>query len=190
MNNEDLKDIVIKSKEIIAQGYGETYQEFIEVTNHDELLIVILRSHLYIERELIKILGKAFEDESYKSLTFSQKVELCNSLCLIEKEKIGALRKLNKQRNGYAHSLEFNLTERDFEELLSTLSKGEKELYEYEYKNFYELFEIERSLKNNYRILLASIWASIHMDNMFFFAKYGFRSNQIVEREVQLLLEE
>lgn len=190
MDENQLKEQVLKSKEVIDKNFKKTYKEFMEVTNHDELLIVILRGHLYIERELIKILGKVFDDDTYNNLTFAQKVDLCNSLGLIEKEKIGSLRKLNKQRNGFAHSLEFRLEEKDYEDLLSTLSKEEKVYFKVELERFYSDHGREKSLKDNYRILLASIWSAVHMDNMFFFALYKLRSEKIIDREYKLLTEE
>ncbi|WP_342615054.1 hypothetical protein [Peribacillus frigoritolerans] len=171
-------------EEIRLKNLINSYKEFLEITDHEELLIIALRGHLYIEREVSNILKKVFKDNTYKSLTYAHKVELCNSVGLINKERIPPLRKINTHRNGYAHNLDYRITEKDFGDLLSTLSKESKTQFEKELDGFYKLnSEKEKSLKDNYRILLAAIWAELRTENIFFYNHFELRARQILDDE-------
>ncbi|MGW8428842.1 hypothetical protein ACWGJQ_25920 [Peribacillus simplex] len=161
-----------------------------KVTNHEELLVIALRAHLYIEREITSLFKKIYKDEKYNHLSFAQKVDLCKSLDIIESERIGPLTKLNKHRNALAHDLDFRILESDFDDLLSTLSKESKKHFEIELEGFYKVnSERERSLKDNYRILLAAIWSELKTENLFFFDHFNLRAKQILESEAKNIQE-
>lgn len=175
---------VDKYNEVREKILIDSYKDFLKVTNHEELLVIALRGHLYIENELSVLLRKVFKDNKFNELSYSQRVDLCKSLGLIQKERIPALEKFNKQRNGFAHSLEFTITEKDFQDLLSTLSKESRTFFERELEGYYKLnSEIERTLKDNYRILLAAIWAELKTENLFFIDHFNLRAKQILEAE-------
>lgn len=70
-------------------------------TKSNEILIIILKAHLYIERELIKILTDTIIDEKVlKGTTFRQTLDLANSMGLIE-GIYGTLGKVNSIRNAW-----------------------------------------------------------------------------------------
>lgn len=171
-------------EEIRLKSLINSYKEFLEITDHEELLVIALRGHLYIEREINILLKKVFKDEAYKTLTYSQKVELCKSLDLIHSERIPPLSKINKHRNGLAHNLGYTITEKDFNDLLSTLSKESKTHFEDELEGFYKFNSgKEISLKNNYRVLLAAIWAELRTENLYFYNHFQMRVRNILEHE-------
>ena len=68
---------------------------FMKDTKSSEILIIILKSHLYIERELIKILTETIiEQKILKGTTFKQKLDLANSMGIID-GFYGSLGKVN-----------------------------------------------------------------------------------------------
>jgi hypothetical protein len=184
MEKDELRFDFERYKNFREKDLTSSYKDFLKITDHDDLLIIVLRGHLYIEREINNLLKKVYKDEQYRNLLFSQKVDLCKSLGLIDSDRIPPLNKLNKHRNGYAHNLDFKIEEKDYEDLLSTLSKEAKDQFEIELDGFYKLNqEKEKSLTNNYRVLLAAIWAELRIQNIYFFYNFQIRTKQIIEAE-------
>ncbi|WP_368298379.1 hypothetical protein [Cytobacillus firmus] len=184
MEKDELRFDFERYKNFRKKDLTSSYKDFLKITDHDDLLIIVLRGHLYIEREINNLLKKVYKDEQYRNLLFSQKVDLCKSLGLIDSDRIPPLNKLNKHRNGYAHNLDFKIEEKDYEDLLSTLSKEAKDQFEIELDGFYKLNqEKEKSLTNNYRVLLAAIWAELRIQNIYFFYNFQIRTKQIIEAE-------
>jgi len=111
-------------------------KKFMSDTKSSEILIVILKAHLYIERELIKALTETIIDEKIlKNTTFVQKLELAKSIGIID-DIGGALNKVNSIRNGYAHDIDYVFDEKIFEDLLSTLNKEDKDDFCSEYEHW------------------------------------------------------
>ena len=156
----DIEEKVLdeRSKEV-----KKVNKEFMRDTKSSEILIVILKAHLYIERELIKTLTDTIIDEKIlKNTTFVQKLELAKSMGIID-DIGGALNKVNSIRNGYAHDIDYVFDEKIFEDLLSTLNKEDKDdfLSEYEHwkKWLYDGDIPEFNFKT--QLLLNNIWFSL-----------------------------
>lgn len=104
----------------------EMNKKFMEDTKSSEILIIILKAHLYIERELTNMLTETIIDyKVISTATFRHKLDLANSMGLIN-ENYGSVGKVNSIRNGYAHDIDYNFGEKEFEDLVSTLPKEEK----------------------------------------------------------------
>ena len=147
-----------RSKEIKAENL-----KFMRDTKSSEMLIVILKAHLYIERELIKALTETIIDEKILSnTTFVQKLELAKSMGIID-DIGGALKKVNSIRNGYAHSINFVFDESTYEDLLSTLTKEDKDDFTTEYNEWEALlYDGDIPLLNfKTQLLLNHIWFSL-----------------------------
>lgn len=135
-------------------------KEFMADTKSNEILIIILKAHLYIERELIKTLTETIIDEKVLSnTTFRQKLELANSMGLVD-GYYGTLGKVNSIRNSYAHDINYVFDEKVFEDLLSTLPKEEKEDYLLEYETWKAMLYDGTIPEFNFRLqlLLNNIW--------------------------------
>ena len=138
-------------------------KDFMRHTKSNEILIIILKSHLYIERELIKTLTETIIDEKILiGTTFRQKLDLANSMGIIE-GLYGALGKINSVRNSYAHDVSYEFGEKEFDDLLSTLSKEDKEDFISEYKNWKPFLYDGTIPEFNFKLqmLLSNIWFSM-----------------------------
>lgn len=138
-------------------------KSFMADTKSNEVLIIILKAHLYIERELIKTLTETIIDEKVlNNTTFRQKLDLANSMGLID-GFYGTLGKVNSIRNGYAHEVDYVFNEKIFEDLLSTLPKEEKDDYLSEYDIWKALFYDGTIPELNFKLqlLLNNIWFSV-----------------------------
>lgn len=132
-------------------------------TKSSEILIVILKAHLYIERELIKALTATIIDEKIlKNTTFLQKLELAKSMGIID-DIGGALNKVNSIRNGYVHDIDYVFDEKIFEDLLSTLNKEDKDDLCSEYEHWKKWLYEENIPEINFKtqLLLNNIWFSL-----------------------------
>ncbi|MBT2722300.1 hypothetical protein [Bacillus sp. ISL-46] len=162
--------------------FQRSYNEFLEITDHEEAMIVVIRAHLYIEQEINQLLHKVLE--IVPDMTFSQKINFCKSLLIIDKDMIGPLNKFNTLRNSFAHNLNFKLEEKNYDDLVSTLSKSSKEQF---YKDLSRFHKSEKTLLDKLRILLASIWADTKVHNMYFIFHYQKRAEEIIKREKELV---
>lgn len=116
-----------------AEESKKMSKDFMKDTKSNEILIIILKAHLYIERELIKTLTETIIDEKVlNNTTFRQKLDLANSMGLVD-GYYGTLGKINSIRNCYAHDMNYVFDESTFEDLLSTLPKEDKDAYVSEY---------------------------------------------------------
>ena len=114
----------------------EIYKAFMNNTKSNEMLIIILKAHLYIERELTNMLTETIIDYKIISTsTFRQKLDLANSMGLID-GYYGALGKINSIRNNYAHSIDYTIGEKEFEDIISTLTKEDKKDFLEDYQNW------------------------------------------------------
>lgn len=138
-------------------------KSFMMDTKSNEVLIIILKAHSYIERELIKILTKTIIDEKVlNNTTFIQKLNIANSMGLLD-GFYGTLGKVNSIRNGYAHEVNYVFDEIIFEDLLSALPKEEKDDYLSEYDTWKALLYDGTIPEFNFKLqlLLNNIWFSV-----------------------------
>lgn len=152
-----------KIRKVHADEVKKINKDFMRDTKSNEILIIILKSHLYIERELIKTLTETIIDEKILiGTTFRQKLDLANSMGVIE-GLYGALGKVNSVRNSYAHDVSYEFGEKEFEDLLSTLSKEDKEDFISDY-NGWKPFLYDGTIPEfNFKLqlLLNNIWFSM-----------------------------
>jgi hypothetical protein len=153
-------------------------KEFIRHTSTNDMTGLILKGHLFIENELDNLIDNTLiKPLKISQATFSNKIELSYSLGIIDQEWLGAFRKLNSIRNKYAHDINYNFSEKDFEDLLSTLSKEDKEEYfkDIEAEEFINdvLKALNQKDKNNSfdinhrtRVLLANFWIYLKLQNI------------------------
>lgn len=156
----DLED---KLKMERAKESKKINKVFMKDTKSSEILIIILKAHLYIERELIKTLTETIIDEKIlNGTTFRQKLDLANSMGLID-GFYGALGKVNSIRNAYAHDIEYSFDEKIFEDLLSTLPKEDKDDFLSEYDTW-KCFLYDGEIPEfNFKLqlLLSNIWFAL-----------------------------
>lgn len=152
-----------KLREERAKESKETIKAFMNDTKSEEILIVVLKAHLYIERELIKLLTESIIDEKVlKGTTFRQKLDLANSMGLLD-GFYGALGKVNSIRNAYAHDIEYKFEEKNYEDLLATLMKEDKDDFIKEYDVWKKMFYDGTIPELNFKlqILLNYIWFAL-----------------------------
>lgn len=146
---------------------GRRQEEFIELnkkfmkdTKSKEILIIILKGHLYIENEIIGMLTETIIDEKIiNQSTFRQKLELAHSMGIIKNE-YGVFGKVNTIRNKYAHNIDYEFTEKDYEDLISTMPKVHKDEFLKDLEECKNIFYDKSIPEFNFKIqlLLNNIW--------------------------------
>lgn len=152
-----LEDEILKTH---SMRVSEDNKKFLIDTRSQEMLIVVLKSHLYIERELINMLTETIVDERVlKGTTFKQKLQLAYSMGMLD-DNYGAVNKVNTIRNQYAHDIDYEFNEKEFEDLLSTLSKEAKADYWEDYKYWGPVLYDKSISEFNFRaqLLFNNIW--------------------------------
>lgn len=148
---------LIKRREVEPK---EMNKAFMNDTKSSEILIIILKAHLYIERELTNMLTETIIDYKIISTsTFRQKLDLANSMGLVD-GYYGVLGKVNSIRNSYAHSVDYGIGEKEFEDIISTLTKEDKDDFLNEYQHWKTVLYDGSIPEFNFKIqlLLSNIW--------------------------------
>ncbi|MDO3411482.1 hypothetical protein QWJ34_17080 [Saccharibacillus sp. CPCC 101409] len=108
--------------EATKKVYRESWEEFFRTTTSDELLIVVLRSHIFIENEIENLLSKfSIKVEKTKLQFYIQKLDLLNSIGVVEKELYDSLSFVNQIRNKFAHRLDYEFNNEVYNDLYSKL---------------------------------------------------------------------
>lgn len=115
-------------------------QKILDLVNQKDDLQVVIRGHLLAEHYLVELIENNLPIKNqldFDSIRFPQLVRLARSLDCIDADFKGMLLKINKLRNKYAHNLEWEVTQKEIDEILSTLPKEDKGELENEsaYKN-------------------------------------------------------
>ena len=142
----------------------EEFKAFMNDTKSAEILIIILKAHLYIERQLTFALTESIVDDSVlKNTTFRQKLDLAYSMGIIG-DDYGTLKKFNSIRNAYAHDMDYEFTEKTFDDLIATLSKDDKDFFWCEYEENKDLFYDASIPELNFKlqVLLSDVWFSVN----------------------------
>jgi len=109
--------------------------DFMEYTESEDILGIILRAQIYIENDLDILLRKLLTHPEKISLQFfSAKLDAAYALGGIDDDWYHALKKLNKIRNKCAHDFKYKFTEDDYNDLISTLSKDAKNEFQHNLK--------------------------------------------------------
>ena len=117
-----------------VEEYIEVFKKFLNDTQGENLLQIILRSHLYIENSLETIIENIFERPqvllSGKAM-FANKLSLVFASGVIPHEFNVLLKYFNQHiRNQYAHNLNFELTEDHLEQLKSRFDRQTREAHQ------------------------------------------------------------
>jgi len=100
-------------------------EKFLQNINSKDYLNVVLRSHLFIEAKIVEILHEKLVNPNaleFNKLNFPLKLQLCASLGILEKQDLPAYIRLNKLRNDSAHRLDFEIADKNIQELISLLN--------------------------------------------------------------------
>lgn len=99
--------------------------QFVKEANDKNTLYAILRGHLYIERELVKLLNLKLENPQHilnHNFGFVNKIRLAVALGLLDIESMEAYIAFNTVRNKYAHQLDYKLNEKDLKTIIKQFS--------------------------------------------------------------------
>jgi|GEM_PF-1132683 hypothetical protein len=120
----------------------ETESYFKSVEGISDEISFILKTHLFVENQLDKIISKVLpEGEKLLkegNLTFKQKLLLTQSFDLIDLQLIDVAKKLNDIRNDIAHDLNYKIDDRIVDKLGRPLGKKYSQLIK---KNYFKKFE-------------------------------------------------
>lgn len=97
----------------------------------DDLLGAVLRSHLWVENEMIRTIRESLplpDLIDLDRLSFPSKIELASALGIIPIEDMSAYRNLNALRNKLAHRFNSEVTEEDERSLVGSLSSKSREI--------------------------------------------------------------
>ncbi|MGG3642022.1 hypothetical protein ABES38_11700 [Bacillus gobiensis] len=162
LNSQEEKII----RKYILRKSNEDHTRILEDIKDNEIQMVILKMHLYIEKELNEFIKEFFEKPDLllndMKLSFIAKLKILHALDddIIDKPLYNAILKINNVRNSLAHTLNYEFTEDEFKKLHDTLEKDLKRGYKLE-------IEIETILKENLthhdqgRTLLIGIWLAL-----------------------------
>ena len=101
-------------------------EKFIEFLEKEDNLVVILKTHLYIEAELSRMIMKYFPNNDGLDLTkinFPSKVYLARSLGLFSKEEAKIYVELNNIRNKYGHNFYYEISDTQITKMLNRMKK-------------------------------------------------------------------
>jgi hypothetical protein len=130
--NEILNQNDAKEYTYYKNAIKQSITEFMNYTQSEDIMGIILRAQIYIEKDLDLLLRKLLIHPEKISLQyFSAKLDAAYALGAIDDDWYGSFRKFNKIRNKYAHDLNYTFTENDYNDLVSTLSKNSKEEFKY-----------------------------------------------------------
>lgn len=136
-------------------------QEFMDATNDEGELQIILRGQLYIEHEIEKLLRlRLVEPQIYfrSNPMFNSKLNLVVALGLLPKNKMSAYDKLNKLRNKFAHELRYKVTEEQMDVLVSVMDAELKaDVFDQEWNEDMPMSDEKRQLLKLKRFML-SLW--------------------------------
>ena len=97
---------------------------FEELNCTENVMLVVVRGHLYCESALAEVLRKHLqrpEEIQIDRLEFQAKVNLCSALGALALELKPGLTQLGKLRNKYVHQLDYKATENDQTDLVNSL---------------------------------------------------------------------
>ncbi|MGP4038323.1 MltR family transcriptional regulator [Gracilibacillus sp. D59] len=138
--------------------YSNERMEFLRKTEHEEILMVILRVHMYVEKELIEITNFFFKyHDKLNNYRFISRLNLLYALGVIEKELYDPISRLNQLRNDISHQLEYKFSEKEYQKLYQSLSG--KILFEF--KKILKEKDRELDYISKTKELLSTIWTDV-----------------------------
>lgn len=159
--------------------------EFLQDVKHEEILIVMLRAHLYIEQELIAIIEKCLVNSKVmdvERLTFIQKLNLVYALGILDKSVHRAIAKFNNIRNGFAHTLNFQVDDLAVDSIISCLSRDKKNDMEFDLGDFQ--IKNQTSLIDKFRLVLSFLHAELIIERQLAYLTLREYSLQMEEEQL------
>ncbi|MFE4047131.1 hypothetical protein [Priestia sp. YIM B13490] len=123
----------LKEGKDIVEDFSKDFDQFIIDTAEENTLQIVLRGHLYIEREITTFLELALKEpqEVITERTFyGNKLSLAYALGILSKDDKISCKNLGEIRNSYAHKWGFEVKEVDFDKLVSSFKGDLKKHYE------------------------------------------------------------
>lgn len=152
---------------LFKEELKSSFKEFYSLTETEDYMGVILRAHIYIEKDLSRLIELLLlRPEKIKLPYFSSKLDAAYAMGAIDENWYSPLNKLNKIRNKYAHDFGYEFTNKEYDDLVSTLSKEARDefmnnLEDYEFIqqiiNSTTLSETEFDLKKKLQILISEM---------------------------------
>lgn len=132
--NEIIDEYSESIKDDLVKYHLEQRNEVLsEISQTDRMLIAILKGNLILENKLKDLLVKYGIEESIvknKYKYFNDKLNLCDSLGIINKDIVSYLNKMNNTRNKYGHNLNYKITEEYLDGMVSVLNASDKSFFE------------------------------------------------------------
>lgn len=147
--------------ENLSNAKGDKERVLEEVRN-ESILQVILRVHLYIERELNVILNELNLDvASIHNNRFKTKLDIIYKLSVIDKKLYDVLTKLNVIRNEFAHKIDIKEDEELYKQLLDGASGFILDNHKIDVKMNELLYKEKLSTNHKIKMLLVNIWTTL-----------------------------
>lgn len=137
-------------------------ERVLEEVRNESLLQVILRVHLYIERELNTMLNELNLDAiGIHNNRFKTKLDIIYKLSVIDKKLYDVLTKLNSIRNEFAHKIDTKEDEELYKQLLEGASGFVLDNHKNDVKMKELLYKEELSTSLKIKMLLVNIWITL-----------------------------
>lgn len=159
---KDEREFYVKS---FKNNAKDKVEEFITDTYGENILQIVLRSHLYFENALESILREALQYPEViltERFLFANKLALVRSLGILPHEFTLLLKYFNKSiRNKFVHDLKFELEEEHINQLINRFDKQTKDLYIEFFKLVTPTMKTKPDLVRKLISCMCSIWISI-----------------------------
>ncbi|UOQ85701.1 hypothetical protein [Gracilibacillus salinarum] len=133
-------------------------QDFLNKTEHEEIQMVILRVHLYIEKEMIRLTEIFLKHpQKFKGLNFKSRLDLLYGVGVIDKEIYDPIDKINTIRNSISHGLNYEFNKEEYKKIYDSLSNDILK----EYKKDLQYFSKAISFSKKTRVLLLCVWVNL-----------------------------
>lgn len=137
-------------------------ERVLEEVRSESFLQVILRVHLYIERELNTILDELnLNSTSIHSNRFKTKLDIIYKLNVIDKKLYDVLNKLNSIRNEFAHRIDTQGDEQLYKQLLDGASGFVLNNHKVDVEMKELLYKEKLPLNLKIKMLLVNIWITL-----------------------------
>lgn len=144
-------------------SFNDDYKSFIADTESESELQIVLRGHLYIEREITEMIRMILVEPNVilnDKFMFHNKLKLSVALGILPKEEKHIFEKINTLRNKYAHNLDFICKEEDIDKIFNSFSKELKKIS----KNYFH-YNNESSMLNKLRKVVGVVWIYIRREH-------------------------
>lgn len=156
-----IEDIELRVVKKLLDEFSVQRKQFVKDVEHDDILMVILKTHLYIEKEMVELTDKFFKfPEKLSDYKFKARLNLLYSLGIIEKQLYEPISLINDIRNKFAHKLTYEFSEKDYKGLKDTLSKETLTEFKKD-RELSSIFNKNMTYIDEAKILLTGIWVSL-----------------------------